>query len=659
MTGTSPHHDLCASILDRRSSAGQPAVSPDGRSIAFVVATIELEDNTTTTRIWLAGPDGDPGPVTAGPHDANPVWAPDGRTLAFTSSRSEKEGESTLHVLPVGGPGEVRTVVTLPESLDDVAWSPDGAWLGFVSRTRDPRYEAKDERWQAPRRIETFFTRLDNEGWIFDRPSHVHVVRADGTGAVRNLTPGPYQHHGVAWLADSSGVVTSAQRHEGWDRDLAEDLYVVPLDGEIRALTKQTGGYSFAAVSPDGSTVAFIGVDDPTLDPQNAKVGVIPVAGGAHRWVSTDLDRTFAPTAGPRPPVWLDDDTLLATAEDRGETHLYRIAVDGGAPEPLTAGPLCVQSFDARSGRIVTAQATVAHPAEIVTPEGPVTTVTRTLLGWERFAVPTADGSGEIDAWIMRPAGFEARRKYPVLLNVHGGPFTQYGETFFDEAQMQAAAGFVVVMSNPRGSSGRHTAWGQAINGPKHPKVAGTGWGTVDVDDVLSVLDHALDHYAFCDRDRVGMLGGSYGGYMATLLAGRHGDRFRAICSERAVNNLISEEWSSDIGTAFRVVHGIDHIEDPEEYARMSPIRDVRDISVPLLILHSENDLRCPISQAEELFMALRLLGKDVTFYRFPGEGHELSRAGSPLHRRMRGEIILDFFTEKMPPRRKPRAPKA
>lgn len=655
MTERSPHQDICARILDRRSSAGQPAVSPDGRTIAFVVATIELDENTTTTRIWLAGPDGDPAPITAGPRDASPVWSTDGRWLAFTSARSDKEGESTLHVLPAGGPGEVRTVASMPLSIDSPAWSPDGVWLGFVSRTQDPRYEAKDERWQPPRRIDTFFTRLDNVGWIADRPAHVHAVRADGTGSVHNLTPGPFQHHGVAWLADSSGIVTSARRHDGWDRDLAKDLYVVPLDGEIRALTKQTGIYDFAAVSPDGSTVAFLGFDDPGLDPHNAKVGVIAVAGGAHRWISAALDRTFVTTAGPRPPVWLDGDTLVAAAEDRGDTHLYRLSLDGAEPEPLTHGRICVQSFDARSGRVVTALSTVSRPAEIVTLEGPVTAVTRTLLGWEKLAVPTTDGTGEIDAWIMRPAGFEARRKYPVLLNVHGGPFTQYGETFFDEAQMQAAAGFVVVMSNPRGGSGRDTAWGRAINGPKHAKGQGTGWGSVDVDDVLAVLDHVLDHYSFCDRDRVGMLGGSYGGYMATLLAGRHGDRFRAICSERAVNNLLSEEWSSDIGTVFRVIHGPTHLEDPAEYERMSPIRDVRDIDVPLLILHSENDLRCPIAQAEELFTALRLLGKDVTFYRFPGEGHELSRSGSPLHRRMRGEIILDFFTEKMTPRRKPR----
>ncbi len=315
-----------------------------------------------------------------------------------------------------------------------------------------------------------------------------------------------------------------------------------------------------------------------------------------------------------------------------------------------------MHSFDAGAGHIAMARAAVEHPAEIVTLDGPVTQITRRFLGWEKFTVPTTDGTGEIDAWIMRPEGFEARRKYPVLLNVHGGPFTQYGELFFDEAQVQAAAGFVVVMSNPRGGSGRDTAWGQAIMGPKHDTIPGPGWGSVDVDDILAVLDAALARYRFCDPDRVGMLGGSYGGYMATMLAGLHSDRFRAICTERAVNNLLSEEWSSDIATAFRTVHGPDIIEDADEYTRMSPIRYARDIDVPMLILHSENDLRCPIVQAEELFVALRLLGKDVTFYRFPAEGHELSRSGSPVHRRMRFEIILDFFTEKMQPRRKGRA---
>jgi dipeptidyl aminopeptidase/acylaminoacyl peptidase len=234
------------------------------------------------------------------------------------------------------------------------------------------------------------------------------------------------------------------------------------------------------------------------------------------------------------------------------------------------------------------------------------------------------------------------------VLNVHGGPHTQYGETYFDEAQFQAAAGFVVLMSNPRGGSGREQRWGQAILGPKHPVAPGSGWGGLDLDDVMAVLDAALERYTFCDPDRVGMQGGSYGGYMATELAGRFSDRFKGICSERAVNNLFTEEFTSDISTVFRVEHGPRHIDDQDAYDSLSPMRNVRDITVPMLIVHSERDLRCPINQAEELFVALRLLGKDVTFYRFPGESHELSRSGSPVHRRQRAEIILDWFADKL-----------
>ncbi len=649
----SPHHEIATRLLDGRSAASAPVVSPDGERIAFVVDTIDLDRNETTSRIWLSNRGGATA-ITNGPRDRNPRWSPDGRWLAFTSRRGDEDHESTVHVLPVDGPGEVRTVATMPDGAGDLAWSPDGRWLAFTSRTRDSRYEAKTEKWQPPRRIERFFSRLDNAGWVVDRPQHVYVVAVDGTGQPRNLTPGPFQHDGLSWLADSSGVVTSAQRHDTWDLDFCEDLYVVPVDGDVRPLTKQTGNHRAPAVSPDGSRVAFLGADDSSTYPQNTKVGVISIDGGEHRWVSAGLDRTFETTAGSRAPLWLDDDVLLATAEDRGETHLYRLRADGSAdPEPLTSGPITVHSFDAAGGRIAMAQSTVEHPAEIVTLDGPVTSLTRSFLDWERFTVPTSDGTGEIDAWIMRPEGFQRRRRYPVLVNVHGGPFTQYGESFFDEAQMQAAAGFVVVMSNPRGGSGRDTAWGQSILGPKHPVAPGTGWGSVDVDDVLAVLDATLERYRFCDAKRVGMLGGSYGGYMATLLAGRHGDRFRAICSERAVNNMISEEWSSDIGTIFRVEHGPSYLDDPDEYARISPVRHVRNIDVPMLLIHSENDLRCPIGQAEELFVALRLLGKDVTFYRFPDEGHELSRSGSPLHRRMRAEIILDWFTEHLAPTRR------
>ena len=641
------HTDIARRFLHERSDVHDPQVSPDGSQVAHVVTTCNLDENTTIARIWLDGT-----PVSAGPHDSQPRWSPDGRWLAFTSRRGDKKGDATLHVLPVHGPGEVRTVCTLPEGIADITWSPDGSKIGFISRTRDERYDAKDVSWQSPRKVERYFSRLNGEDWVFDRPAHVYVVDVDGTGNPENLTPGEFQHDGIAWTADSSAIITAAQRHDDWDTQLASDLYRVDLDGTITLLTDHSGTHAAPAVSPDGSMIAFLGNDNPALYPQNTKVGVMAIDGSERRFVSDGLDRTFFALNCPHAPLWIDDTTLLATAEDRGATHVYRLTTSGDTPEPLTDGALNITGFDQRAGTLATARSTVSHTSELfVTRDGDTEQVTHIGMSgrdWEHFLAPCTDGTDEIDAWIMRPADFDPDRTYPVLLNVHGGPFTQYGEVFFDEAQMQAAAGFVVVMSNPRGGSGRHSGWGQAINGPKHADVPGTGWGSVDVDDVLAVLDTALDRYAFCDRERVGMIGGSYGGYMATLLAARHGDRFRAICSERAVNNLLTEEWSSDIGMTFRVEHGVDPVSDPEEYLRMSPMMQAHDIHVPMLLIHSEEDWRCPINQAEELWMTLKWLGRDVTFYRFPGENHELSRSGSPVHRRMRAEIILDFFADKL-----------
>jgi dipeptidyl aminopeptidase/acylaminoacyl peptidase len=654
----SRHAEIAARLIDQRSAVGQPTVSPDGRRVAFVVATTSLDDNTTRSKVWL-----DDSPISGGEHDANPTWSPDGRFLAFTSRRGEKKGDSTLHVLPIGMPGETRTLCTMPDGLGDVSWSPDGRWIAFTSRTRDARYAAKDESWQAPRKVERLLSRLNGEGWIFDRPNHVHVVAADGTAEPRDLTPDEFQHAGTAWLADSSAVITSASRHDDWELDFASDLYAVPLDpdGDIRRLTAGDGQRAQPAVSPDGTRVAFIGFDDMRAMSQNAKVGVIPtdadeVTGDCVTWITLGLDRTFECYSGMQVPVWVDDETLLATAEDRGDQHLYRLTADGSsAPERLTAGPRTIVNCDVAGGTIATTQTTIDRPPELYVDDIRRTHVTEhtaaATLGWERFAVPTADGSDEIDAWIMRPADFDESATYPVLLNVHGGPFAQYGEYFFDEAQMQAAAGFVVVLGNPRGSSGRDQAWGWSILGPKHPVAPGQGWGTVDVDDVLSIIDGALGCYPFCDPERVGMLGGSYGGFMATWLAGKHGDRFRAFCSERAVNNLVSEEWSGDIATFFKMEHGVSHVEDEEEYIARSPVRFVDDIDKPMLIIHSEEDWRCPIGQAEELWIALKLRGKEVDFYRFPAEDHDLSRSGSPVHRMQRAEIILDWFTEKLAPR--------
>lgn len=633
-----------------------PAVSPDGRRVAFVVRRVDLPGNRYVSSIWLYDVGaGSSRPLTGGTKDGTPVWSPDGRLLAFTSARGSKESDRTLHVLPMDGPGEPITVATSPEAITAPAWSPDGRYLAFCSRTRADRYEHDEPARQAPRRITRFFSTLDGEGWTSDRPRHVYVVRADGLASPRNLTPGEFELGDPSWLADSSGVVVTGKAHDTWDLDLAQDLYLVTLDGERRALTRHTGRYHSPAVSPDGSRVAFLGWDNPEIYPRNVRVGVLDLATGERRWVSQALDRTFEPTGGVLAVRW-DGETLLSIAEDRGDARVHRMPADASAaPAPISPASMTAKELAAGGGTLAVRIAAVDRPDElfVAVGDGPleaVTTLSAELVARvrprpaERFTAPSTDGV-EVDGWVITPPELEPGRRYPVLLNVHGGPHTQYGNTFFDEAQIQAAAGFVVVMGNPRGSSGRDESWGQAILGPRHPVRPGRGWGTVDVDDVLAVLDEALRRFPFCDPDRVGMLGGSYGGYMASWLAS-HTDRFKAICSERAVNNLLTEEWTSDISTLFRIEHGPRHVDDPEEYLRMSPVTYVRDIATPMLILHSEDDLRCPISQAEELFVALRLLGKEVDFVRFPAEGHELSRSGSPVHRVQRAELILEFFRQ-------------
>ncbi|NDC12417.1 MAG: S9 family peptidase, partial [Actinobacteria bacterium] len=413
-------------------------------------------------------------------------------------------------------------------------WSPCGKWIAFTSRTQDERYTKDDTSWMSPRKIETFFTRLNGEDFVFDRPQHVYIVSSDGTTAPRNLTPGNREHSSPSWLHDSSGVVTSAALHDGWDIDLATDLHVVKLDGTISTLTDRKGVYYQPSVSPDGKHVAFIGQDDPLTSPQNDHVGVLELATKKRQWVSRSLDRTFATTAGSIAPIWMPDGSLLAFAEDRGTAHVVKVDPTGKtAPEWLTTGRRIVKMVHAAGGvvgfvasavnQLTEAYAIVAGKERKLSDLGANLIAETAPQTWEHFTVPCGStytgGPAEIDVWIMKPKDFDPKKKYPVLLNVHGGPHTQYGETYFDEAQMQAAAGFVVLMSNPRGSSGREQAWGQAILGREHPVAPGTGWGDADVKDVLAVLDGALAKFSFCDATRVGMLGGSYGGTVEVVRA--------------------------------------------------------------------------------------------------------------------------------------------
>jgi dipeptidyl aminopeptidase/acylaminoacyl peptidase len=651
--------------------ASDPKLSPDGNTVAYVVARVDLEANRYRSAIWLAPTDASAPPYqfSSGEHgDSGPEWSPDGRRLAFTSRRAEdKDGKrtGTLHVAPVSVPGEVVTLAERDEGFGQLRWSPDGSRLAFTSRDRLEQEE--DEAKRPARKIDKLFSRLDSEGWTIDRPTRIFVVPVDGSAKPRAITGGPYEASSPAWSPDGARLAFVSATHPDHDLGEEDDIFVADVDappsddGEPAVPTRVTHTdrmWSQPSWSPDGDRIAAI-----TSDTQDAQlfgdIAVVDVATGDHTILTADFDRNCAPYPGARPPIWRDS-SLLFGVEDHGATHVYTVPVAGGRPEPVIEGDRSVDQFDARDDLIAFSATTpVTLPEVFVLRRGKETQISKAGAAFlaatpahpvEHFGVDCTDGSGTIDAWIVAPPDIDLSNplsKHPMLLSVHGGPATQYGLRWFDEFQLWASAGFVVVYCNPRGSTGQTEDWVSSIRSPLAKVRPGSGWGGVDYEDVMAVVDAALERYPAIDADRLGILGGSYGGYM-TSWAISHSDRFAAACSERACNNLLTLETSSDAGGYFRFVMGVDHLDHPEEFLRCSPITYVKDIHTPVLILHSENDLRCPIEQADQLFVALRLLGREQEYHRFPGESHELSRSGSPQHRVQRAKLILDFFTRKL-----------
>jgi len=659
------------------TSVGDPRISPDGRRVAYVVSRIDEEANAYRTAIWVAPLDGseEPRQFTSGErNDGFPRWSPDGRWLAFVSNRDgedEKKAKGQLYVLPANG-GEPRKLTDGKESVESVAWSPDSSRIAFARRVPDEAYEEEDDRKRPPRRFTRVFYKLDSVGWVGDRRKHIFVIGLDGENE-RQLTDGDYEDDEPAWSHDGSRIAFWSMRGDRWDTEFVEALYELEVDsegGEPRRLSQRDENAGSPSFSPDGELLAYVHSPEDGTFPHHSQIAVMRPDGSDRRVLTASLDRQCSPFPNAREPVW-DGDRIAFGVEDGGNVHIYTVAADGSAePELLVGGEQSTGFYDLKDGVLVYTASTHDRPHELFllqasAAEPPtrggsswgdgkrITSVAddfvsgRQIAEVERFTATSADGT-EVDAWLVRPPGFDEGRKYPVLLTIHGGPFSQYGTGFFDEVQVYAGAGYCVLFSNPRGGSGYSEEWGRAIRG-RPGSDEGPGWGSVDYEDVMGVVDSALEQFPFLDGERMGVLGGSYGGFLTSWIVG-HTKRFKAALSERSVNHLVSAFGSSDLFWIFERQFGGSMWDNIDDWLKMSPATYAREIETPLFIVHSETDLRCNIEQGEHLFTLLRLLGKEVEMLRFPAESHELSRSGAPVHRVQRFEAILEWFGRYLEP---------
>ncbi|TCL87508.1 dipeptidyl aminopeptidase/acylaminoacyl peptidase [Curtobacterium sp. PhB142] len=601
---------------------------------------------------------------TSGDRDSSPALSPDGRSLAFLRSVQDDHGVAhpQLAVAPVHG-GEARVVTALPLGAGDPVWSPDSTRVAVTARFPEPgRYGSAvpggDRRpaaaAEAPRLVSRLDFHVDGTGYLLDKPQQIVVVDVTDPAAApvdSPLTSAPCSVSAPAWYPDGGALLVVAPRDLGVRESHDDDLYRVDAsDGTMALAVRTEGSVSSIAIAPD-RTVHYVGAShrDGRLvgEPEGLWVA-------AHDSEPVRLTaRETVDVAGM--PVFHRDDVLVQVL-DRGTVTVRRVPAGTTAPLRLDqlgvvlGGRLVVSGFDVDGDVLVATAATTDSPGEVhvvdltASDDAVPTALTdyaaplrseASAPGVRRIEelTGTAPDGTPVHGWVVLPEG---EGPHPVLRVVHGGPFGQDTWAFFDEAQVYASAGYAVVIGNPRGSGGYGLDHGRAVIG---------AMGTVDVDDVLALLDAALERPDL-DAARVGIMGGSYGGFMTSWVAAHHGERFVAAWSERAVNAWDSFAGSSDIGWYFADAYvGA----DPEEQRRRSPLTYAAQVTIPFMVAHSEADWRCPIEQGQRQFVALRRAGVDASFLVFPGEGHELSRSGTPWHRVQRFEHVLAWWAEHLP----------
>ena len=657
---------VAADDLYRLRFVSDAQISPDGTHVVYVVAWVDPDDHTRYRSQLMLVPFGGsatPRALTSGKHrDTSPRWAPDGSSIAFMSDRETDRPQ--LFVLPLEG-GEPRQLTALKHGAGSPVWSPAGDRLAFSARVDVEAIANQEgqssETGKAPRVkiITRVRHKADGEGFLEALRKHLFVVGKDG-GKPRQVTDGDWDDTEPAWSPDGTLLAFTSSRERDRDLTLLNDVWVVPsTGGRARRLTQHGGQAGTPTFSPDGTRVAYLGHQRGWDFGARTDLLVVPVAGGGSTPVCPGFDAEVANAAlsdardpfSSLPPRWqADGNGLLALVSRQGRVEVARFPV-GGQPEVVVGGEREIAGFSVSRDEQRLA-CTISEPTrpydvfgiELPNGERQLSAENGALLDEldvapvEPLQFTSSDGE-TVHGWLMKPPGFSARKQWPLVLEVHGGPETMYAATFMHEFQAIAAHGYAVLYTNPRGSKGYGEAFTERIF---------ADWGNQDAADCMAAVDQVAS-FPWVDTARLGVTGGSYGGFMTAWLVG-HTNRFRAAVSQRGCYNFASFYGTSDIGPWFGdYILGGPPYERPELYRSMSPLTYAPAMRTPLLLIHSEQDLRCPIEQAEQLFVLLRRIGRvEVEMVRFPEESHNLSRSGRPDRRVERLERIIGWFESHM-----------
>jgi dipeptidyl aminopeptidase/acylaminoacyl peptidase len=612
-------------------------ISPSGKDAAFVVTVIDQPRNRRNSSIWLVPLDGRVAPRRLTAEDANstsPRWSPDGSRLAFLSSRavdantSAEPAHPQIFILPMQG-GEAQAVTRLKNGVNSFQWSPDGQRFVAMSRTGpsdaiDPKARKSDVR-----HYKHIYYKFNDTGWFDDKRSHLFVIEA-ATGADRQITSGEdWNDTDPQWSPDGARIAFVSDRTgREFDNSYNKDVWVIAsTGGPLTKISDHAFDDDMPRWSPDGKQILFAGQ---TARRQFPKLYIAPSTGGAaSRLVTEDLDLI------PSDLQWIGTNEARFESGYKGTTHAFRVGLDTRKVAQVTSGERAVHGFDVNpKAGVMTYLANDFQRLDDLyaaaldgSGERRLTNVNAALFSEldlarvERLPYKSADG-WNIDGFLVKPAGWQPGKKYPLIVSVHGGPAGQYGVDWYHEFQVYAAKGWAVFFANPRGSTGY---------GRKFERGILNNWGGMDYQDIMAGVDAALQQNPWIDRDRLGVTGGSYGGFMTNWIIS-HTDRFKAAVTLRSVSNFISDDGTRDGPYGHEDDFSGFLFDDFDQYWNASPLKYAKNVKTPTLILHSDNDFRVPLEQGEQWFRALKHYGVDTEFVIFPRENHNLTRSGEPKH---------------------------